>query len=128
MAGFIIMSVNLFSHKGRHDAARLLLEHAHTLKGQPRRTDVGPGWLRLGACNVRWSLGVPNGFPALPLPASASAQQDQQQTDGQVALLRNVIEELRRDKEELHRGLEDLRNIVTAGTPSLKARNVNSRL
>jgi hypothetical protein len=41
--------------------------------------------------------------------ASASAQQDQQQIDAQVALLRNVIEELRRDKEELRRGLEDLR-------------------
>ena len=23
---------------------------------------VGPGWLRLGACNARSSLGVPNGF------------------------------------------------------------------
>jgi hypothetical protein len=48
-------------------------------------------------------------FPPLPLPAGASAQQDQQQTDAQVALLRNVVEELRRDKEELRRDLEDLR-------------------
>jgi hypothetical protein len=31
------------------------------------------------------------------------------QIDAQVALLRNVIEELRRDKDELRRGLEDLR-------------------
>jgi hypothetical protein len=23
--------------------------------GQPGRTDVGPGWLRLGACNTRSS-------------------------------------------------------------------------
>src|SRR5215467_4119721 len=34
----------------------------HTLNGQPGHTDVGPGWLRLGACNTRSSLGVPNGF------------------------------------------------------------------
>src|SRR5262252_10747064 len=32
------------------------------LSGQPGRTDVGPDWLRLGACNARSSLGVPNGF------------------------------------------------------------------
>src|SRR5262249_7092472 len=35
---------------------------AHALSGQPGRTDVGPGWLQLGACNARSSLGVPNGF------------------------------------------------------------------
>jgi hypothetical protein len=48
-------------------------------------------------------------FPALPVAAGVTVQQDQQQTDAQVALLRNVIDELRRDKEKLRRGLEDLR-------------------
>jgi hypothetical protein len=33
-----------------------------TLSGQPGRTNVGPGWLRLGACNIRSSLGVSNAF------------------------------------------------------------------
>ena len=33
-----------------------------TLSGQPGRTDVGPGWLQLGACNARSSLGVSNAF------------------------------------------------------------------
>src|SRR5436309_1940249 len=29
----------------------------------PARTHfVGPGWLQLGACNTRWSLGVSNAF------------------------------------------------------------------
>jgi hypothetical protein len=32
------------------------------LSGQPGRTDVGPGWLQLGACNTRSSLGVSNAF------------------------------------------------------------------
>jgi hypothetical protein len=41
-----------------------------------------------------------------------TVQQDQQQTDAQLALLRNVIDELRRDKEELRRGLEDLRHAL----------------
>ena len=36
--------------------------HTHTLNGQPGHTDVGPGWLRLGACNARSSLGVLNRF------------------------------------------------------------------
>lgn len=52
-------------------------------------------------------------FPPLPLPAAASAQQDQQQIDGQVALLRNLVEQLRNDmeaREEDHRKREqDLR-------------------
>jgi hypothetical protein len=52
-------------------------------------------------------------FPPLPLPAPASAQQDQQQTDAQVALLRNLVEQLRNDivtREEDHRKREqDLR-------------------
>jgi hypothetical protein len=48
-------------------------------------------------------------FPPLPVAAGVSVQQDQQQTDAQVALLRNVIEELRRDKDELRRSVEDLR-------------------
>ena len=52
-------------------------------------------------------------FPPLPLPATASAQQDQQQVDGQVALLRNLVEQLRNDmeaREEDHRKREqDLR-------------------
>ncbi len=38
-------------------------------------------------------------FPPLPLPAIASPQQDQQQIDGQVALLRNLVEQLRNDME-----------------------------
>jgi hypothetical protein len=45
-----------------------------------------------------------------------------------VALLHNVIEELRRDKEELRRGLEDLRQTVTAGTQPSRPRNANFRL
>jgi hypothetical protein len=52
-------------------------------------------------------------FPPLPLPAAASPQQDQQQTDAQVALLRNLVEQLRKDmetREEDHRRREqDLR-------------------
>jgi hypothetical protein len=52
-------------------------------------------------------------FPPLPLPAIASPQQDQQQIDGQVALLRNLVEQLRNDleaREEDHRKREqDLR-------------------
>ena len=32
------------------------------ISGQPGRTDVGPGWLQLGACNIRSSLGVSNAF------------------------------------------------------------------
>jgi hypothetical protein len=32
------------------------------LSGQPGRTDVGLGRLRLGSYNARSSLGVPNGF------------------------------------------------------------------
>lgn len=48
-------------------------------------------------------------FPPLPLPAPASAQQDQQQTDVQIALLRNLLEDLRRAMEDLRRGQEDLR-------------------
>jgi len=52
-------------------------------------------------------------FPALPLLAPASPQQDQQQTDAQVALLRNLVEQLRKDmeaREEDHRRREqDLR-------------------
>ena len=38
-------------------------------------------------------------FPPLPLPTIASPQQDQQQIDGQVALLRNLVEQLRNDME-----------------------------
>jgi hypothetical protein len=34
-------------------------------------------------------------FPPLPSIAAASPQHDQQQTDGQVALLRNLVEQLR---------------------------------
>jgi len=34
----------------------------HALSGQPGRTDVGPGWLQLGVCNARSSLGVSNAF------------------------------------------------------------------
>jgi hypothetical protein len=52
-------------------------------------------------------------FPPLPLPAAASSQQDQQQTDAQVALLRNLVDQLRKDmeaREEDHRRREqDLR-------------------
>jgi len=52
-------------------------------------------------------------FPPLPLPAAASPQQNQQQIDAQVALLRNLIEQLRNDmeaREEDHRRREqDLR-------------------
>jgi hypothetical protein len=33
----------------------------------PGRHDVGPGWLQLGACNARSSLGVPNGFTVAAL-------------------------------------------------------------
>ena len=49
-------------------------------------------------------------FPPLPSPAAASPQQDQQQTDGQVALLRNLVEQLRNDmaaREEDHRKREE---------------------
>src|SRR2546430_12416180 len=31
-------------------------------KCQPGRTDVGPGWLQLGACNAHSALGVSNAF------------------------------------------------------------------
>jgi hypothetical protein len=52
-------------------------------------------------------------FPPLPLTAAASAQPDAQQVDAQVALLRNMVEQLRRDmeaREEDHRRREqDLR-------------------
>jgi hypothetical protein len=52
-------------------------------------------------------------FPPLPTAPAASAQQDQQQIDAQVALLRNMVEQLRRDMEardEDHRRREqDLR-------------------
>jgi hypothetical protein len=34
----------------------------HTLSGQPGRIDVGPGWLQLGVCNTRSSLGASNAF------------------------------------------------------------------
>jgi hypothetical protein len=48
-------------------------------------------------------------FPA----AAVSPQQDQQQTDGQVALLRNLVEQLRNDlaarEENHHKREEDLR-------------------
>ena len=43
-------------------------------------------------------------------PAAASPQHDQQQTDGQVALLRNLVEQLRNDlvaREEDHRKREE---------------------
>lgn len=52
-------------------------------------------------------------FPALPSAAAVIPQQDPQQTDGQVALLRNLVEQLRNDlvaREEDHRKREqDLR-------------------
>jgi hypothetical protein len=52
-------------------------------------------------------------FPPLPLPGPARPQQDQQQIDAQVALLRNLLEHLRKDMEargEDHRRREqDLR-------------------
>jgi hypothetical protein len=52
-------------------------------------------------------------FPPLPRPGPASPQQDQQQIDAQVALLRNLVEHLRKDMEargEDHRRREqDLR-------------------
>ena len=49
-------------------------------------------------------------FPPLPSIAAASPQHDQQQTDGQVALLRNFVEQLRNDlvaREEDHRKREE---------------------
>lgn len=49
-------------------------------------------------------------FPPLPAAAAVSPQQDQQQTDGQVALLRNLVEQLRNDlaaREENHRKREE---------------------
>ena len=49
-------------------------------------------------------------FPPLPSPATASPQQDRQQTDGQVALLRNLVEQLRNDmvtRDEDHRKREE---------------------
>jgi hypothetical protein len=52
-------------------------------------------------------------FPPLPLPAPTNPQPDQLQVDIQVALLRNLVEQLRRDtetREEDHRRREqDLR-------------------
>jgi hypothetical protein len=48
-------------------------------------------------------------FPALPTAPAASAQQDQQQIDAQVALLRNMVEQLRRDMDDLRHDKEDLR-------------------
>src|SRR6266480_5684006 len=52
-------------------------------------------------------------FPPLPLPAPANPQPDQLHLDIQVALLRNLVEQLRRDtetREEDHRRREqDLR-------------------
>jgi hypothetical protein len=52
-------------------------------------------------------------FQALPQPQAAGAQHDQQHIDGQVALLRNMVEQLRNDlqtREEDHRRRElDLR-------------------
>jgi hypothetical protein len=52
-------------------------------------------------------------FPSLPLAPAANAQPDAQQVDAQVALLRNMLEQLRRDmeaREEDHRRREqDLR-------------------
>src|SRR5215475_4179161 len=41
---------------------RLRGAQERALSGQPGRTDVGPGWLQLGACNTRSSLGVSNAF------------------------------------------------------------------
>jgi hypothetical protein len=37
-------------------------QEERALSGQQGRTDVGPGWLQLGACNTRSSLGVSNAF------------------------------------------------------------------
>ena len=41
---------------------RLRGAQERALSGQPGRTDVGPGWLQLGPCNTRSSLGVSNAF------------------------------------------------------------------
>jgi hypothetical protein len=49
-------------------------------------------------------------FPPLLLPAAAAAQQEPQQTDDQVALLRNLLEQMRNDmtaRDEDHRRRED---------------------
>jgi predicted site-specific integrase-resolvase len=55
-------------------------------------------------------------FPPLPSIAAASPQHDQQQIDGQVALLRNFVEQLRNDlvaREEDHK---QARGRLAAGT------------
>jgi len=48
--------------QGRESRAQTQLLTGHALSGQPGRTDVGPGWLQLGVCNARSSLGVSNAF------------------------------------------------------------------
>jgi len=55
----------------------------------------------------------------LCLSHSSNAKPDQQQTDARVALLHNVIEEFRRDKEELRRA---------AGRPAARPRSLARRL
>ena len=68
-------------------------------------------------------------FPPLPSIAAASPQHDQQQTDGQVALLRNFVEQLRNDLVARRKITASARKTcgrnVTAGMTPSSLRNVN---